>query len=83
LCNIAAHAQASEVDIILDDNDEALILTVRDNGIGLRAGHVQAGKHGLRTVRERVRYLGGALTLTDSQHGGATLTATLPKPAPT
>ncbi|HEV7816000.1 MAG TPA: ATP-binding protein [Janthinobacterium sp.] len=83
LRNIAAHAQASAVDIIVDDNDEALMLTVKDNGVGLRdpqAGHGQA-KHGLRTVRERVAYLGGTLVLEKNTQGGATLTATLPRVA--
>lgn len=83
LSNIVAHAQASEVDIIVDDNDEALMLTVKDNGVGLPDGPAtQLGKHGLRAVRERVHYLGGTLLLSANPGGGTTLTVTLPKPAP-
>jgi signal transduction histidine kinase len=37
LRNIARHAQASEVDVILDDDGEQIMLTVRDNGVGLGA----------------------------------------------
>lgn len=82
LSNIAAHAHASAVEIVVDDNGEALMLTVKDNGIGLTDGAVaQAGKHGLRTLREQLRYLGGSLTL--SGNSGTTLTATLPAPAAT
>lgn len=82
LSNIAAHAHASEVEIVVDDNGEALMLTVKDNGIGLADGALSlAGKHGLRVLRERLRYLGGSLTL--SGNGGTTLTATLPAPAAT
>ncbi len=82
LSNIAAHAQASEVGIILDNLDEAIILTLRDNGIGCHIGSAaQLGKHGLRLVRERVRCLGGALTVTPSAGKGTTLTVTLPKQA--
>ena len=82
LRNIAAHAQASEVDIIVDDNDEAVMLTVKDNGIGLRNGPaVQPAKHGLRAVRERVHYLGGTLTLAANQERGTTLTVILPRSA--
>ncbi|MDC8758179.1 sensor histidine kinase [Janthinobacterium fluminis] len=82
LSNIVAHAQANAVDIIVDDNDEALMLTVKDNGIGLQDGPAtQLSKHGLRAVRERVHYLGGMLVLTaDTGAGGTTLTVTLPKP---
>jgi signal transduction histidine kinase len=82
LNNIAAHAQASEVDIILDDNDEALVLTVKDDGIGLRPGYAaQAGTYGLRMLRERMRHLGGALTLAANGEHGTTLAATLPRNA--
>jgi len=84
LRNIAAHAQATEVDIIVDDNDEALMLTVKDNGIGVQeglglGGAVSLQTHGLRAVRERVAYLGGTLDMTANPQGGTILTATLPR----
>lgn len=84
LSNIAAHAQASEVNIILDDNDEAVMLTLHDNGIGCAHGYehgsaTQPNKHGLRALRERVRHLGGSMTLTPKHGHGSTLTVTLPK----
>lgn len=83
LGNIATHAQASEVDIIVDDNDEALMLTVKDNGIGLPANKpVEMSKHGLRSVRERVQYLGGTLTLSAGQPTGTALTVVLPRITP-
>ncbi|MES2260069.1 MAG: ATP-binding protein [Pseudomonadota bacterium] len=84
LRNIAAHARASEVDVIVDDNDDEIMLTVKDNGIGL--DHMdgdQSGKHGLRIVRERAAYLGGTLTLDAGAAGGARLTMVLPKPPAT
>lgn len=84
LRNIAAHAQASEVAVIVDDNEDELRLTVKDNGVGLSgpvpAGQ-SAGKFGLRMARERAAYLGGALTLAAGAEGGVTLTMVLPKPA--
>ncbi|WP_229499483.1 sensor histidine kinase [Pseudoduganella ginsengisoli] len=80
LRNIAAHAQASEVDVIVDDNDDAIMLTVKDNGVGPN-GLPCHGKHGLRVLRERAHYLGGTLTFAAGPAGGAVLTVTLPKPA--
>jgi signal transduction histidine kinase len=83
LRNIAAHAKATEVDVILDDNDEAIMLTVRDNGVG--PGPVQRppqGCHGLRMLRERAAYLGGALTVGAAGQRGTVLTVTLPKQEP-
>jgi len=84
LRNIAAHAQASVVDVIVDDNDDAVMLTVKDNGVGLNGtsqDDAAAGHFGLRTVRERALHLGGSLTLADNAGPGAALTVILPKPA--
>lgn len=81
LRNVAAHAGATEVDVILDDNDEEVMLTVRDNGIGPGAAvnAEQASCHGLRLLRERAAYLGGALRLSAAESRGSVLTVVLPK----
>jgi len=82
LRNVAAHARASEVEVIVDDNDEAIMLTVKDNGVGVHgAAPAASGKYGLRLLRERAAYLGGSLTLLPRSDGGSVLTMTLPKPA--
>ncbi|RSZ59913.1 histidine kinase [Massilia atriviolacea] len=80
LRNIAAHAGASEVDVILDDGGDEIMLTVRDNGVGPgdKPGE-SAGCHGLRLLRERARYLGGALSVMPARERGTVLTLTLPK----
>jgi signal transduction histidine kinase len=86
LRNIAAHAQATEVDVVVDDNEDEVMLTVKDNGLGL-SGPVPAtadqpvGKFGLRMARERAAYLGGTLTLSAGVERGVTLTMILPKTA--
>ena len=80
LRNVAAHAGASAVEVILDDNDDTIMLTVRDNGAGLDQGeHLGPGCHGLRLLRERARFLGGDLTLAPAPGCGAALTVTLPR----
>ena len=79
LRNVLAHAQASEVDVILDDDGDQAMLTVRDNGVG--PGDASAGSmscHGLRLLRERARQLGGALTIGPGPEGGTALTLVLP-----
>lgn len=82
LRNVAAHAQATEVDVILDDNDEEAMLTVRDNGIGAAAAATAPLTcHGLRLLRERALFLGGALHIGAGASGGTVLTMTLPKDA--
>jgi signal transduction histidine kinase len=88
LNNIAAHAQARTVDLIVDDDEDALTLTLKDDGIGLQGGaadggsgeaHADLGLHGLRLLRERLRHLGGTLTLTQNPERGARMTVSLPK----
>lgn len=82
LNNIAAHAQASAVEVIVDDNDDEIMLTVKDNGVGPGGQAVDGhGKHGLRVLRERAAYLGGTVSLAAGSDGGALLTVVLPKPA--
>ena len=82
LRNVTAHAQATEVDVILDDNDEEIMLTVRDNGIGPGQYDKKANDcHGLRQLRERARYLGGELTVAPAPGGGTALTMMLPRKA--
>jgi signal transduction histidine kinase len=80
LRNVLAHARATEVDVILDDDGDQAMLTVRDNGIG--PGGDAGGSmccHGVRLLRERARALGGTLTLGPGIEGGSALTLVLPK----
>lgn len=80
LRNVAAHAGASEVDVVLDDNDEEVMLTVRDDGVG--PGDPERGErpcHGLRLLRERARYLGGRLSVTALPGRGTALAIVLPR----
>jgi len=80
LRNVLAHASASEVDVILDDNDDAIMLTVRDNGVGPgQWDRAALDCHGLRLLRERARHLGGELTVTPAPQRGTALTMTLPR----
>jgi len=83
LRNVIAHAQATEVDVILDDDGDQAMLTVRDNGVGPADGAgdgagTNLACHGLRLLRERARLLDGTLTLKPGHEGGAALTLVLP-----
>jgi signal transduction histidine kinase len=84
LSNIAAHANATEVDVILDDDGDQIMLTVRDNGVGIGPAPLAAGAgdhHGLRALRERAAYLGGRLSVAPAAQAphGTVLTLILPK----
>ena len=90
LGNVAAHARASEVDVILDDDGDQVMLTVRDNGVGIAPEALAAAsasgpafhlhRHGLRILRERAAYLGGRIKVGPSPQGqGTILTLLLPR----
>ena len=84
LRNIAAHANATEVDVILDDDGDQIMLTVRDNGVGIGPAPFAAAasdRHGLRMLRERAAYLGGHLTVAPAPQAphGTVLTLILPR----
>jgi signal transduction histidine kinase len=80
LDNIHRHAGATQVDLILDDSEDGVMLTIRDNGGGLADDHADGhGKHGLRGMRERAAYLGGTVTLGKGRDGaGTAITVLLP-----
>lgn len=80
LRNVLAHARATEVDVILDDDGDQAMLTVRDNGVGPGEGAGSLDRHGLRMLRERARLLGGTVTLKPGPEGqGTALTLVFPK----
>ena len=82
LRNVAAHAGATEVDVVLDDNDEEIMLTVRDNGVGSATyDRHETDCHGLRLLRERARYLGGQLNVGALPERGTALSIILPRVA--
>ena len=80
LNNIAKHAKASKVDVVLDDTDEEIILTIRDNGVGIAPERLKdVMTHGLRGMRERASYLGGSVRIVNAAGGGTIISAVIPK----
>jgi signal transduction histidine kinase len=82
LNNVAKHAQAANVWISLVAEQDAVDLTVRDNGVGFdpaeAARMLEEGHFGLAGMRERVEMIGGGRWELDSQPGqGTTIHVTL------
>lgn len=74
--NSIKHAQASHISVELNARQEALEVTVRDNGIGFLTDTVKSG-HGLRNMRERIASVNGTFSLT-SQAGETRITIQIP-----
>jgi len=76
ITNVLKHAGASRVEVVVDYEPDALLLTVSDNGTGPLGA--QSGGHGLIGMRERVELFGGELGTGSSSLGGFTVRAKLP-----
>jgi signal transduction histidine kinase len=77
LTNVQRHAQAQQVWMQLEIQDNCVALTVRDDGVGFPAETKEAA-FGLRGMRERAAHLGGELHLAPNEAGGAQVEFILP-----
>ena len=79
LANIARHARASQVKVVLERVGPAARLTVADDGRGFYAAtQAQATGHGLANMRSRADDLHGTFELESAPGRGTTLRLTLP-----
>lgn len=79
LNNVVKHAQASQVEVILDVDEDRVALTVRDNGVGMPPERPDApATYGLRGLKERAAFLGGAVTVAAGRNGGTVVSVQLP-----
>jgi glucose-6-phosphate-specific signal transduction histidine kinase len=83
LTNIAKHARASHIEIVMQQcpsvgaGTEEVVLTVRDNGVGPQTGGVNTGL-GIAGMRERVEALAGRFDLIPVRGGGFGFIARMP-----
>lgn len=79
LTNVARHAQASEVRIVLRQEFGMLEIEIADNGRGLPPGVLNAPSSiGLFGLRERAQSLGGEATITAASQGGTLVILRVP-----
>jgi two-component system NarL family sensor kinase len=86
LANVARHARAARVSVMLRHEAEVDRVQVRDDGVGFdpaaATATVRAGHIGLASLRERAEALGGALTLESAPGAGTVATVTIPRGSP-
>jgi signal transduction histidine kinase len=74
LTNIMKHAQASAAIVQFNRTDQRLIVTVEDNGKGFSLMENDRRHHaGLDTIKSRVDYLNGNITIDSQQEVGTTV----------
>ncbi|MGD0815954.1 MAG: response regulator [Verrucomicrobiota bacterium] len=83
LTNVARHAQAKRVSVLVERRPGFVLLIVEDDGQGFDAQSVGAapagpGKLGVLGMQERVRLAGGSLSIESTPGAGAAVFARLP-----
>jgi signal transduction histidine kinase len=83
LHNVAAHARATHVKVLLDYADNGIVVTIEDDGQGFAAdatlrGAEDRGRFGLVGMRERAEAVGGQLTVTSEPGRGTVVQAIMP-----
>jgi signal transduction histidine kinase len=78
LTNVVKHAHASSIDIEVRCADDAVDVSVADDGIGFDAEAVAANGFGLAGMRERVELAGGELSVLPGADAGTVVRARLP-----
>ena len=72
LTNACKHSKSKKVTVTMTQEGQDVRLEVRDWGIGFDPESVEKGHFGLEGIRQRVRLLGGRLTI-ESTPGSGTL----------
>ena len=79
LTNIIKHSNASQVWVELNIDEQDIILTVQDNGIGFVEADVSSPTGlGISSLRERLALVGGELLINSSFSNGTIISARLP-----
>jgi signal transduction histidine kinase len=78
LNNVAKHARAKSVNVLLEQRDDKLVLVVEDDGIGCAPSLSSETSVGLTGMRERAAAVGGSFEIEPTPGGGATVLAHIP-----
>ena len=80
MLNVVRHAQADQVTLSLQMVEQAIRMTVQDNGIGLQSWQTAhyPGSHGLMIMRERAEAVGGNLRVSSTPGKGTRIEASIP-----
>ena len=78
LTNVAKHADATRVSILLVQRGASLVAVIEDDGRGFEPGAVTDTSLGLAGMRERVALVGGRLRIESSANGKTAIVAEIP-----
>ncbi len=78
--NAAKHGKASYIEIGLEQNKTVLIITVKDNGQGLKKADLSPSSRGkgIHIMRNRARIIGAYFSIRNSDEGGVSIRCEVP-----
>ena len=83
LTNVARHAKATRVEVVLQKQRDRMVLRIRDNGRGFDPKNPALSKSlGLLGMRERAAILSGSVSISSASGTGTTVTAWIPLQSP-
>lgn len=77
LTNALKHSAARSIDVTVVQDDDTVRISVRDDGTGFDPAQQKEG-YGMRSIHERVRILGGTITVDASQGNGTAVRIIVP-----
>jgi signal transduction histidine kinase len=79
LTNVARHAEATRVEVVLQKQQDRLVLLIHDDGLGFDQADPALSKSlGLLGMRERAAILGGQVKISSAPGKGTTVSAWIP-----
>jgi signal transduction histidine kinase len=82
LNNVAKHARARSVNVLLEQREANIVLVVEDDGVGFHPVVSHEKTIGLTGMRERAAAVGGTLDVEPTPGGGTTVLAQVPVSTP-
>jgi PAS domain S-box-containing protein len=79
--NIYKHARATAVSVTISLDKDQIIIKTKDNGVGFSPAKIDRGKkghYGLLSMQERVKLIGGTLSIISKPGSGTIVTAEIP-----
>jgi signal transduction histidine kinase len=79
LTNIARHAKATHIEIMLHQHDDFIQFEVIDNGVGIKEDKINSKKSfGIMSMKERTTFLGGSFKISRSDTKGSKIEISFP-----
>lgn len=78
LTNCARHARATQIRVVIHGRQDAIVLAIQDNGVGFDPEKTSGRGLGLLGIQERVRELGGRVSIISQPGRGTLLSAEVP-----